>query len=60
VEIDKVEELIRDAAKSASQDIFKRWKGAEPGELEALHAEARALDKLTFRIINTIRGIGNG
>ena len=41
--------------------LFKGWKACKSlEEREVLHAELRVLDKLTFRLIKSIRGNNNG
>ena len=51
---------VEDAKSDVEDRLFKAWKKANPEERESLHAEYRALDKLTFRLIKSIRGNMNG
>ena len=48
---------VEDARAEVETHLFKAWKKAGQEEREIIHAEVRALEKLTFRLIKSIRGI---
>jgi hypothetical protein len=52
---------VKEAKKGVEELLFKAWKDEkDPAKRENLHSELRVLDKLTFRLIKSIRGINNG
>ena len=51
---------VEDARADVESRLFKEWKKADHEEREILHSEVRVLEKLTFRLIKSIRGNNNG
>ena len=52
---------IEAGKKEVEESLYKAWKAAKRSdEREDLHAEIRSLDKLTFRLIKSIRGNNSG
>lgn len=52
---------VGDAKAEVEESIFNAWRiSKEHDERESLHAELRALDKLTFRLTKSIRGRNDG
>ena len=47
---------VEDARTEVESRLFKEWKKADRDEREDIHSEARVLEKLTFRLIKSIRG----
>ena len=48
---------VEDARTEVETRLFKEWKKANHEERENIHSEVRVLEKLTFRLIKSIRGI---
>ena len=58
---DTLKKQVDKAREEVEESLFKAWKTEkDPKKLDSIHAELRALEKLTFRLIKSIRGINNG
>ena len=58
---DTLKNQVKEAKKGVEELLFKAWKDEkDPVKRENIHSELRVLDKLTFRLIKSIRGINNG
>lgn len=56
-----LEKKIEDAKSDVMRRLFNEWKDEkDPLKREDIHAELRALDRLIFRLIKSIRGNNDG
>lgn len=58
---DTLKKQVNEAKAEVEKSLFKAWKAEKDlAEREVIHAELMVLDKLTFRLIKSIRGLNNG
>ncbi len=54
----KIEELTRrvqEASEETKEQLFREWLTVPQDKLEALYAEAKALERVTFNLVKNLR-----